>query len=93
MTMIDSRTQTVRIDAPVYATSEPESSEWGQPPASHYFFTIIGTTLRGQLISGVYVPLPRVAIPSVVDPQLAAELEVWDAASDEALAAFEAGLD
>ncbi|HEC33704.1 MAG TPA: hypothetical protein ENI37_03185 [Chloroflexi bacterium] len=92
MTVLDSRTQTIGVDTLVYATSEPESSEWGQPPASHYFFTIIGTTLHGQLISGVY-PSPGLAIPSVVDPQLAAELEAWDAASDEVLAAFEAGLD
>ncbi|MEW6232658.1 MAG: hypothetical protein AB1566_10150 [Chloroflexota bacterium] len=88
----DSRTLTIGEDVPKYVTSEPRESEWGQPAASYYVFTIVGTTLRGQPIAGVYLPSPSLDILPV-DSRLAAELEAWDAASDEALANFEATLD
>jgi hypothetical protein len=92
MTANDSRTLTVENNTPVYITSEPQDSEWGQPAASYYVFTTVGTTLRGQPIAGVYLSSPSSDVP-FVDSRLAAELEAWDAASDEALTNFEATLD
>ena len=92
MIVDDSRTAIIGHDAPVYVTSEPQDSEWGQPAASRYEFTIVDNTLYGQPIGVVYVPSPSSDILPV-DPYLAAELEAWDAASDEALANFEATLD
>jgi hypothetical protein len=88
----DSRTQTVKCNFPTYLTSEPRDSEWGQPAASNYFFMVDGNRLRGQLIADAYLPSLSYGIP-VVEPDLATELEAWDAASDEALADFEATLD
>lgn len=88
----DSRTSMVRDDAPMYVASEPQDSEWGQPAASYYEFTIVGTVLHGQPIAEVYVPSPSSDILPI-DPHLAIELEAWDAASDEALLNFEALLD
>lgn len=88
----DSRTATVEHDVPAYITSEPQDSEWGQPAASRYEFTVVDNTLYGQPIGMVYVPSPSSDILPV-DPHLAAELEAWDAASDEALVNFEATLD
>lgn len=91
MTGIDSRKPTVRHDVPVYVTSEPKDSEWGQPAASRYVFTIVGNNrLLGEPIAGVYLPSSDI-FP--VDSRLAAEFEAWDAASDEALMRFEATLD
>lgn len=88
----DSRIITVRHEIPIYVTSEPQDSEWGQPAASYYEFTVVGNTLYGQPIGRVYLPsAPSVISP--IDPHLAAELEAWDALSDEALANFEAMLD
>ena len=94
MIAIDSRTPIVmgRYQVPIYVTSEPQDSEWGQPAASHYEFTVVDNTLYGQPIMEIYLPrAPSDIWP--VDPYLAAELEAWDAASDEALANFEAMLD
>ncbi len=88
----DSRTLTIGEDAPRYGASEPRESEWGQPAASYYVFTIVGTTLRGQPIAGVCLPSPSSDVLPV-DSCLAAEMEAWEAASDEALANFEAALD
>lgn len=88
----DSRTMTVEHDAPVYVSSEPRDSEWGQPAASYYVFTMVGSRLLGQPIAGVYLPSLSSDLPPI-DPLLAAELEAWEAASDEALANFEATLD
>jgi len=92
MNTIDSRTLTVRHDTPVYVSSEPRDSEWGQPPASHYVFSTVGARLFGQPIAGVYLLSPSSGISSI-DSHLATEFEAWDAASDEALASFEATLD
>jgi len=87
----DSRAISIKYEEPVYVTSEPSDSDaWGQPPANHYVM-VMGSL--GEPIAGVYVPaLPLDAFP-VIDPQLALELEAWEAASDEALARFEAELD
>jgi hypothetical protein len=94
MIAIDSRTAIIiaRYESPRYITSEPHDSEWGQPAASHYEFTVVDNTLYGQPIGMVYAPSPSSDILPV-DPYLATELEAWDAASDEALVNFEATLD
>ena len=90
MSARDSRRVSIQDEAIVYVTSEPQENEWGQPAASRYVFAIEGTRLYGQLIAGVYVSQ---SYTYSIDSCLAAELEAWDAASDEALANFEAMLD
>jgi len=55
MIKADSRTHRIEGKTPVYATSAPMNSEWGQPAASYYFFTTVGSKMRGQPIAGVYV--------------------------------------
>ncbi|MGQ9625281.1 MAG: hypothetical protein ACUVV0_00035 [Anaerolineae bacterium] len=96
MSVNDSKTIAIECNSPIYVTpyvtSEPQDSEWGQPAASYYVFTIAGNRLLGQPIAGVYLPSPLSDIPPV-EPLLALEFEAWDAASDEALANFEATLD
>ena len=92
MSAINSRTITVQYDTPVYVSSEPQDSDWGQPAASRYVFKIVSKRLLGQPIAGVYLASSSSDILPV-DPLLAAEFEAWDAASDEALANFEATLD
>jgi hypothetical protein len=42
--------QTVEDCEQAYADSEQET--WGQPPASCYFFDVVGATLYGQLTAG-----------------------------------------
>lgn len=90
--VIDSREALVGHDVPVYVTSESKESEWGQPAASLYVFTIVGDRLFGQPIAGVYLPSPPLDILPI-DSRLAAEFAAWEAASDEALVNFEATLD
>jgi len=92
MIAIDSREASVELDVPVYVTSESKESEWGQPAASLYLFTIVGDRLFGQPIAGVYLPFPPLDI-FPIDSRLAEEFEAWEAARDEALTNFEATLD
>ncbi len=92
MHVIDSRKLTVQRDTPVYVTSEPKDSKWGQPPASHYVFTVVGTRLFGEPIAGVYLIVSSSDIWTA-DSLLVAEFEAWERASDEALTSFEAMLD
>lgn len=90
MTMMDSRQTSVTDEHPVYMTSEPQESEWGQPAAARYVLVVDGVRLQGQPIAGAYVP----SAPFVgFDDDVAAELEGWDAASDEAFWNFEAMID
>lgn len=75
----------------IYATSDPsderEEGEWGQPSISHY-----DLSTHGEPIKGMYVPSsPEHRIN--LDPELAAEFEAWEAASDEDFIKFEEELD
>jgi hypothetical protein len=84
MNVIASRATTVERGVPTYFASEPHESEWGQPPASQYWFYIDGTRMYGQPISEVYLQSSSMS-HSVVHSKLAAEFEAWEAASDEAM--------
>lgn len=90
MIVADSRQVSIADDLPIYVTSESRDSDWGQPEASHYRFTVIDCRLLGQLIGGVYLSSSSV---QPIDPDLEAEFEAWQAARDEALRNFEAPLD
>lgn len=92
MTEIASRSETVRQDVPFYVTSEPRENDWGQPPASRYHFWVDGSLLYGQPVFGMYVQYAPMPLQSATSG-LALEFQAWDAASDEALALFEATLD
>ena len=92
MTATDSRQATVMPGTPVYVTSEPQDSDWGQPSVSHYVFRVKNNRLIGEPIGGIYLsrrPVETIA----VDSALADEFSAWDTLSDEALSRFETGLD
>ncbi len=76
-----------------YVSSAPQSDTWVQLPASHYAFAQKDGVLYGQLIAGVYhqSPIPSES-PYRLSPELAAEFEALERASDEALSDFESGL-
>jgi hypothetical protein len=98
MVRIDSRTETVIEAACPYMTSAPVDLDyhWGQPPASHYVFIVVGDTLRGQPISDIkeiYVSSHHMEYPPVIESQLDREFQAWDMLSDEALVSFEQELD
>lgn len=90
MTMMDSRQSSITLETPIYMTSEPQETEWGQPAASRYILVVDGVRLQGQPIAGTYVASPQFIS---FDDDMAAELEAWDAASDEAFWNFEAMFD
>jgi hypothetical protein len=104
MTKTDSRTKTaLDMESPymdiepsgLYMTSESKRSAWGQPPISHYVFTVVDGALHGQLVSqesDVYASLSAECL-FVVEPQLDLEFQAWDTLSDEALIDFEQQLD
>jgi hypothetical protein len=77
---------------PVYSSSSPADplqATWIQGPVALQSFDLG----RPQIIDGVYVRTPRPPAVPVFEPDLAAELESWDAASDEALGFFEEACD
>jgi len=92
MKATDSRRMTIEEAKRIYVTSEPQDSEWGQPPASQYVFTIEGTRLLGEPIAGIYLPSSPPEVPPI-DSCLMEEFEAWELASDEALTNFEEALD
>jgi hypothetical protein len=94
----DSRIETIVEKVSPYVTSAPVDPDypWGQPPASHYVFIDIGSTLRGQPVESmeeVYIHSSYVEYPFAIEPELDLEFRVWDALSDEALLNFEKELD
>lgn len=89
---IDSGTVSVDYDAQVYASSEPTDADaWQHTRANYYAW--LGLSLDRQVTGGCYVGTPSPARSTAIDPHLDAEFAAWDAASDEALALFEAELD
>jgi hypothetical protein len=92
MIKYDSRIEAVEEKQFTYTTSAPRDSEWGQPAASYYLFNIIGDMMFGQLIAGTYISSSSADILPI-EPTLAAEFEMWDVLSDEALNNFEASLE
>lgn len=82
--MINSRTCEFREKEFVDLTSAPQDSQWGQPPASNYIFRTRGPILEGYLITGSYMcAQPMEYVNSWPDQMLLAELDAWEAASDE----------
>ena len=84
----DSRVPIIREVGPVYVTSAPRDSEWGQPSASYYVFVTDGSRMHGELVSDIYMPSPPSETLTSAS-RLAFEFEAWDALSDEALMHFE----
>jgi hypothetical protein len=97
------------IDSKVYEiqssyTHHEHSEQWGQPPASHYVFSVEGGVIHGYLISVMPTSSSPASAKSYTlsnltsgydyfliespEPNLGIELEVWDNLSDETLAAL-----
>src|SRR5258708_2934445 len=82
-----------RVSSP-YITSEFPSVSWLQPSISHYVVVIEGSTIRGQLIEGIYptaTSSQSETAGTLEDLQL--ELKAWDAAADEDFIALESRLE
>lgn len=91
---LDSRTCIVEQDIavfPQYSSSETggDISVWIQLPISHQAIDPV----RSAIIDGIYVQTQHPEIALAIEPDLAWELEAWEAASDEALMLFEAKCD
>ena len=84
----DSGAAPTKLEGLVYISSEHDVS--GCVQSNPY---VPGLRLLREPIDGVYVPTVSLGASPVADPQLALEFECWEAASDEALARFEAELD
>jgi len=69
-------------DAPVFSSSGPRESDWGQPDASQYAFEVDGDRLYGILVSGVYLPR-SVAVASRGGVYLSATASAWFAVDVE----------
>lgn len=90
---VNSRSQTVgRASKSRYITSESGVDTWGQPPASHYRFRLVGVRMFG---TPVVVELVTQSTPrkDSSEAELNSELAIWDSLSDEALLAFEDSMD
>ncbi len=90
----DSRTRVVEQKVavfPLYLSSDPTegAGSWIQPPISHPSIDLAGSTI----IDGIYIKTRHPEIMPIIEPDLAWELEAWEAASDEALMLFEAECD
>jgi hypothetical protein len=72
-----------------YSWATEHVSTWIQPPISRQVFDRVEPTI----IDGLYVQTRRLEIVPVIEPDLALELEAWEAASDEALMLFETECD
>lgn len=84
-----SRQTTIYSETPAYLSSESGQSDWAQPAASHYVFSIVDNRLVGIPFSASELSAPQ-QFPAT---PLEAELQAWDAASDEAWLNFESKLD
>lgn len=78
----------------LYSSSEvtgkaTEESVWIQPSISRQTIDMS----ESSIIDGIYVRTRHPARIPVIEPDLALELEAWEAASDEALRLFEAECD
>lgn len=72
--------------------------QWGQPPASHYAFSVEGNVVRGNLIPNTITSSfhPSANLTSshgyflveTAEPIVDTELDAWDTLSDEALMAL-----
>jgi hypothetical protein len=82
----------INISQPSYSTSESGGSSitgWIQDPISCQPFEF-----ARKLIDGIYAQVGEAEMPfSLPDANLTQEFIAWDAASDEALANFERGLE
>ncbi len=88
--ILDSRTFIVEQGVAVlllYSASEASGDVgvWIQPPIG---LQVIDSA-ESTVIDGVYVQTQPTEIVPLVEPDLAWELEAWEAASDEALMLFE----
>ena len=88
----DSKTMTILPETSegfVYLTSDPLENDWGgQLPISRQSCL----PRQSALIDGIYVAAQPPEEKFPMDFDLAGEFAAWEAASDEALQRFEAGL-
>ncbi len=94
MITLASQQNTVYARPAAYVSSESGMSQWGQPPASHYVFSVQGNHLVGHLIQDKYQALrTTVSATTTGDPLLDLDFKAWEKAGDEDWLKFEAQLD
>ena len=89
--MLDSRTSIVKQDVAedtLYSSPEMvgDVGVWIQPSLSDQAICVAESTI----IDGIYARTQRPGVAPAIEPDLAWELDAWEAASDEALMFFEA---
>ena len=90
----DSRATIPEPGTSPYVSSESGATQlWGQPPATHYVFTIRDSVIIGIPRSGIYAEAMDIATPQWPDSSLLSELAIWELASDRDLQSFERDLD
>jgi hypothetical protein len=88
---VDSGTVSVERETRVYASCEPSDPDaWQHTGANYYAWLGLGLDL--QVTEGHYVGTPSAAQITPSEGLLNSEFAAWEAASDEALALFEAEL-
>lgn len=81
-TVLTSRSE---LAEPYVQSEQSEAEGWGQLPAAYHFIRVSGTTFNGWVVEGAYL-ISSYRFPIVPDDQaLHAELEAWQALSDESL--------
>lgn len=89
MTTPASRQTTVYPEQSAYLSSESGQSDWAQPAASHYRFSIVDNRLVGIQLGTSDAGISQ----EFLNTPLEDELLAWDAASDEAWLNFDSKLD
>jgi len=90
----DSRATILESGSTPYVSSESDATRlWGQPPATHYVFTVRDSVIVGVPRSGIYAEAVDTSFRRWPDSSLLAELSAWDLASDQDLQSFEESLD
>jgi len=93
MAIHDSRTTILEPGSAPYVSSESDDTRtWGQPPATHYVFTVRDSVIVGVPRSGIYTQAIDATSRQWPDSSLLAELSAWESASDQDLDSFERSL-
>lgn len=83
--------ESVFMEGDVYVSHREIDAHLSDPPVARVIFTVVGDHYQGQVSPWDYpcatYPEEKSLIP--IAPELKAEMDAWDAASDEALEPFD----
>jgi hypothetical protein len=89
---------TVVNETQAFNALDERGDQWGQPPASHYVFSVENNMMRGNLIPNVVTSSSPLTtnltsgysyfLAEVAEPAVDTKLDAWDTLSDEDLVAL-----